>query len=413
MDERTTESIIPEILVSDTRTRTGSTERIVQDALRAIRVHLDMDVAFVSEFTKGRRVFRYVDAGGDDSPIAVGGSDPLDESYCQRVVDGRLPELIRDATQLPAALEIAATLAVPIGAHVSVPLRLSNGQVFGTFCCFSSDPDPSLDERDLSLLRMFSDFTSRQIEEKLVAERLQEETAERVRAVLLDEAYRIVYQPIFDLAQNRIVGFEALTRFTAEPVRTPDVWFQEAADVALGEQLEMAVIKKALAEFVQFPDDCYLSLNASPANVINGALARALHGARLDRVVLEITEHAEIADYSLFAPALAELRDRGLRLAVDDVGAGYASLHHVLQLYPDLIKLDVTLTRNIDKDSRKHALASAFVAFAKDIGGTIIAEGVETDSELKTLRNLNVTRAQGYLLGRPMPAADALKLFET
>jgi EAL domain-containing protein (putative c-di-GMP-specific phosphodiesterase class I) len=105
------------------------------------------------------------------------------------------------------------------------------------------------------------------------------------------------------------------------------------------------------------------------------------------------------------------LRERGVRLAIDDAGAGYSSLRHILQLRPDLIKLDMSLTRNICIDPARKALAAAMVNFARDTGSQIIAEGVETASEFATLRALGAEKAQGYFLGRPLPLEDAAALF--
>lgn len=401
---------IPHVLLSRPQRAGAAVDELVQDALRVVREHLGMDVAFVSEFENGRRTFRFVDAT-DESPIAVGGSDPLDESYCQRVVDGRLPELIHDARAIPEALKIPATTQLPVGAHLSVPLRLSDGDIYGTFCCFSRRADTSLDERDLGLLRLFADFTARLIEGQLVEAREREAKCERITDMLSSRAWFMAYQPIFRAADTALTGFEALTRFTADPKRTPDVWFGEAAAVGLGEQLEMAVIETALAELPQLPADSYLALNVAPENVINGALAYTLRDAPLERIVMEVTEHAAIPDYATFQQEVDKLRARGMRLAADDVGSGYASLNHVLQLNPDIIKLDVTLTRGIHTDRKRHALAAALVAFARETGGTIVAEGVETAAELAALRELGVERAQGYLLGKPMPLHEAVKLF--
>ena len=101
-----------------------------------------------------------------------------------------------------------------------------------------------------------------------------------------------------------------------------------------------------------------------------------------------------------------------MQIAVDDAGVGYSSLQRILQLQPDLIKLDITLTRNISLDPARRALASALVAFARETGSGIIAEGVETQSELNTLRSIGIQKAQGYFLGRPMPIAEAVQLLD-
>jgi EAL domain-containing protein (putative c-di-GMP-specific phosphodiesterase class I) len=149
----------------------------------------------------------------------------------------------------------------------------------------------------------------------------------------------------------------------------------------------------------------YLAINVSPETVLAGQLDDVLDDVAVERIVLEITEHAAIASYEQLAAALDPLRARGLRVAVDDAGAGYASFRHILRVRPDLIKLDMALTREIDRDHARRALASALITFARETGTSIVAEGVETFEELRTLRQLGVRVAQGYHLGRPGPLA--------
>ncbi len=389
-----------------------SIETILPDILRAVRLHLGMDVAFVSEFTQEQRIFRYVDCASDAPLIQAGDCGLLKDSYCQRVVDGRLPELIQDASLIPAALELPVTLAIPVGAHISVPIRLTDGRLYGTFCCFSTQPDPSLAERELAIMRVFAEFAGKQIERQIDSTDLYNTVKTRVERVLASENFTIVYQPIYHIDRERIVGFEALTRFADLPVRSPDVWFSEAAQVGLSEQLEMAAIQKALKSLDVLPDDVYLSLNVAPANILNGAIARTLEGIPLERIVIEVTEHVFIKDYSQFGAALDPLRQRGLRIAIDDAGAGYASFRHILKLNPDLIKLDMSLTRDVDSDRSRRALAAALIRFAEETDCSIIAEGVETDLELQTLRQLKVNKAQGFLIGRPLPLTASVALFQ-
>ncbi len=166
----------------------------VSRILSAIRKHLDMDVAFVSRFNNGERVFRNVDAKSEP-PIRVGDSDPLEKSYCQRVVDGRLPELIHDATQLPAARALPVTTALPVGAHMSVPIKLKDGSVYGTFCCFSYTPDATLTERDLGIMRVFAEFTAEQIETELQEERATTAIRTRIESVLSDSSLKPSHLP--------------------------------------------------------------------------------------------------------------------------------------------------------------------------------------------------------------------------
>src|SRR6185369_110641 len=386
-----------------------SSHEIVMETLHSVRTLLGMEVAFISEFRDGRRVFRYVDSHGGAAPVCGGASDPLEESYCQRVIDGRLPELIWDATQIPEALTLPATTALPVGAHLSVPIRFSDGQVYGTFCCFSTYPESTLNDRDIRAMRLFAEVTGKLLEQQVAEEAVRNELVTRLRAVLDGERFSMVYQPIIHVAQHKIVGYEALTRFSAEPVRTPDQWFNEAAAVGLQEELELAVIKKALQGLSRLPEDAYLSLNVSPETLLKGSVASILEGYPFERLMLEVTEHASVSDYSPIATILEPMRQRGLRLAVDDAGAGFASFRHILKLQPDVITLDVSLIRTIDTDTGCRALAAALIRFAEETGSKIVAEGVETDAELQVLRELKVNKAQGYLLGRPAPI-DALPL---
>jgi EAL domain-containing protein (putative c-di-GMP-specific phosphodiesterase class I) len=369
-----------------------------------------MDVAFVSEFRGGRRHFRHVDAAGQ-SPIKAGDSSPLEEGYCQRVIDGRLPELIPDTAAVPEAMALPATTGVPVGAHLSVPIRLSDGRVYGTFCCFSFEPDPSLNDRDLQMMRVFADLTAFHIDRDLKSNGERDELRSRIASVIEQEQFSIVYQPIYDLASNEVAGLECLTRFTIKPPRSPDVWFAEADAAEMGIQLQLATMGMALTAISSIPKAAYLAVNLSPPTILNGEIGPLLMDLPLDRIVLEVTEHESIPTYSELSQALEPLRRAGLRVAVDDAGAGYASMRHILNLRPDFIKLDMSLTRDIDSDAARRALASALLGFARDTGCEIIAEGVETASELATLRLLGVTKAQGYLLGRPMPLQDAANLF--
>jgi EAL domain-containing protein (putative c-di-GMP-specific phosphodiesterase class I) len=379
----------------------------VDKVVHAIRDHLDMDVAFVSEFRQTDRVFRHVDAR-DRTPIRPGDAAPLDQGYCQRVVDGRLPQLMPDTARVAAAMSLPETAAIPIGSHLSVPIRLSDGRVFGTLCCFSFTADPSLGERDLKVIRVFAELLADQLNRDVDGQRTRNEKTGHVMTAIAAGQPSMVYQPIFDLDSQRLAGLESLSRFDVEPRRPPDQWFAEAAQVGMGVRLELAAIHSALPALPSMPPGAYLSVNCSPATIFSGDLASVLEPADLRRVVLEITEHDTVEDYAMLLAVLEPLRAAGLRVAIDDAGAGYASLRHVLNIQPELIKLDVSLTRNIDTDSRRRALASALIAFARESGARIVAEGVETEAELRILKELGASCAQGYYLARPMPLIEAL-----
>jgi EAL domain-containing protein (putative c-di-GMP-specific phosphodiesterase class I)/CheY-like chemotaxis protein len=230
---------------------------------------------------------------------------------------------------------------------------------------------------------------------------------ERIRAILEGgDGLSVVFQPIVSLRSGNVDGLEALTRFASQPVHGPDVWFAQATTLGIGVDLELLAIAKAVAYLPQIPTDLSLAVNLSPETVLSFRLEPMLDRLPADRLVLEITEHAHIADYGKLREALANLRRAGLRLAIDDAGAGYASLRHILQLAPDCIKLDISLTRDINIERSQRAMAAALVAFAGETGATIVAEGIETAEELATLRDLGVEFGQGYYLGRPGPLPE-------
>lgn len=376
--------------------------------LKAIREHLGMDVAFISQIVEGRRWFREVDIGDSPMQLSVGDSAPAEESYCQRVIDGRLPELIPDACVNAEALTLAATRALPVGAHLSVPIRLADGRTYGTFCCFSHAPDTTLTPRDLAMMRVFADMVAVQIQEALDEREARRAVEQRIGEVMGADGLRIVYQPIVELETNRLVAFECLSRFATEPYRSPDIWFTEAASVGRGVELEALAIRLALAGLAQLPSSVYLSVNASPETLVHGHLDEAFADLPLGRIVVELTEHQAIERYEDVAAVVVPLQQRGLRLAIDDAGAGYASFRHVVNLHPHIVKLDISITRAIDQDASRRALAAALCGFAGETGCKIVAEGVETAAELAAIRKLRIGKAQGHYLGRPMPLDDAV-----
>jgi PAS domain S-box-containing protein len=225
----------------------------------------------------------------------------------------------------------------------------------------------------------------------------------RIDRVLSGHGLAIVYQPIIDLESGRTIGVEALSRFAAAPDRAPNLWFAEAWSVGLGLELELKAIECALEGARRLPKDWWIALNVSPETVRSAELLPRL-GTEASRVIIEVTEHAEIADPIRFERAADFLREHGVRLAIDDAGSGFSGLRRLLDLNPDMLKLDLSLTRGIDQDPRRRALASALIAFGESANVDVVAEGIETEDELRTLRDLGVGFGQGYHLGRPAPA---------
>jgi len=227
------------------------------------------------------------------------------------------------------------------------------------------------------------------------------EKRSRIDRVLKGRGLSHVFQPLFDITSGECFAVEALARFSGRPKRPPDVWFAEARAMGIGVELEVVSAKGALGSLAHLPGEIALCVNASPAAMISDELGQLLAGSEPGRVVMELTEEAEVDDYPRLSSAISQLRLRGARLAIDDTGAGFASLAHILKLVPDFIKLDRELTSGIDRDPVRIALASALVGFAAGLGAEIVAEGIETASELAVLRGLGIRYGQGYFLWRP------------
>ena len=218
------------------------------------------------------------------------------------------------------------------------------------------------------------------------------------------EGLSMVFQPIMELTTMRTMGVEALARFHSLPLRPPNEWFAEAVAHALGVQLEIATVTQALESLERIPDNAYLAVNCSHRAAISPPFIRILE-PHAERLVLEITEHEAVEDYEGLVQSLAPLRAMGARIAIDDAGAGFASLRHTLRITPDIVKMDLSLTRGIDHDRAKRALASALVSFAGEMDMCMVAEGIETAAELATLRELGVPHGQGFYLAEPGPLA--------
>ena len=227
-----------------------------------------------------------------------------------------------------------------------------------------------------------------------------------IREVLGGKGMTVQFQPIFDLGAwlvgtKRAVGYEALARFQL-PV-APDIWFREAARMGLGAELELAAIRTAVSYLPQIPPGAFLTVNISPETARSLTNLDWFHRLPLRRMVIEISEEATIDDYETFRNALDGLRAKGLKVAVDDVGAGLVSLKHLVMLPHDIIKLDLDVVRGVDTNHNCQAMVAALLALARASDTQVIAEGIETSDELVSLVDLGVAYGQGYYLAHPGP----------
>jgi EAL domain-containing protein (putative c-di-GMP-specific phosphodiesterase class I) len=222
---------------------------------------------------------------------------------------------------------------------------------------------------------------------------------ERIRRACAASELETVFQPMIELESNDCIAYEALTRFPDDRWEPRD-WFAAASELGIGAKLELSAVAAALAHLDDIPASAAIAINVSPAVALTVEFFE-LVAPVASRVIIELTEHEPVDDYAELAAGLQKLRDLGARIAIDDVGAGFASLRHILRLAPDIVKLDLSLTHGIATDADTRALTSALVGFAETTGALIAAEGIETAAELAVLRELGVGHGQGYLLGRP------------
>ena len=233
------------------------------------------------------------------------------------------------------------------------------------------------------------------------------EADRRIRTMMDTEDYSPLFQPVVLLESGELAGVEALTRFHAVPYRSPDLWFAEAHRVGLGVELELAAARRALASLPRLPATARLALNFGPDAIDDPRLPELIASSDPNRLVIELTEHDAIESYPRLRASIMDLRQTGVKFALDDVGTGFSNLAHIINFAPDIIKLDIELVRGIDIDPVRRSLSRAMVSLAQETGAEVVAEGVEREEEREALISVGVRMGQGFLFGR-RSSADAL-----
>jgi EAL domain-containing protein (putative c-di-GMP-specific phosphodiesterase class I) len=376
--------------------------------MAAARRALELDICVIGQFTGEREVIRAVE-GTEWLGLEPGANWMAADTLGRRILDGRIETLVPNVAAHPELSELEFVGAWEIGAYAAVPLSLSDGRTYGVLECMSHRPAPWLAKRDAGFLHVLGRLAADEVERRQLVTDKQRLEIDRIRSVLADGSISMVFQPIIDLNEGTIVGVEALARFGTEPERTPDSWFAEAAVAGLRTDLELLAVAAALAQVEAIPSRAYLSVNVSPETVMSPRFLSMLEGPLGGRLVVEITEHATVSDYGALKRALDELRLRGARVAVDDTGAGFTTLAHIHRLLPDIIKLDISLTHDIDRDPVRRSLVASLMDFAEECGATVSAEGIETRAQGDTLRALGVPFGQGWFLAEPGPLVDVTR----
>jgi EAL domain-containing protein (putative c-di-GMP-specific phosphodiesterase class I) len=288
------------------------------------------------------------------------------------------------------------------GTVIGVPVTLSDGRVYGTFHCASHEARGELKHEDLKALQVLAHMTARQIERsRLESVELTRRCATIHRVLEAVRSMRIVFQPIVDLSNGAVVGAEALARFSARPLRRPDVWIAEARAVDLATTVEIAALRMALGQLDELPDSTFLSVNVSCETMMSPELLPILKGIRSSRVVLEVVEAPFPDDTECLHEAIEIFQADGFRVAIDDAGSGLSDLRRIKEIEPDVIKLDMSLTHHVDRDPVRYAWLGAMASFVSRTPAMLVAEGIESPGELKRVRDLGVPFGQGNLLAAP------------
>jgi len=229
-----------------------------------------------------------------------------------------------------------------------------------------------------------------------------------LRDVLTAGLVRSVYQPIVNLERPDVLGWEALSRPTGGTFENIEQLFKAAYEDQSIWTLERLCREKAMEGLGSLGPGELLFLNVEPDSIDDPQfrspqMLRMLEQAQLspDRVVLEMTEHASVRDFTAFRQTLTYFRSLGFRLAIDDMGSGYSALASVAEIQPEFIKIDMSLIREVDVRPLKRELVDTIARFARRTGIQVIAEGIETARELEVLVELDVPLGQGYLFARP------------
>ena len=384
------------------RLQPGETPEVTGQAIADALLALDgMDSPSVFIFDEAGRAVVLARGGDRMGPVEVGGTVPEGRSahllerarkgpWTERWVPG--PEDGEYGVRFAATGLLAAAYA---------PIPGENGPI-GILAVGTADPAHADDlSEQLSALSEVAP-SARLLLEKPLRERLDRARSRtRIESIVADGAFHPVYQPIVELRSRQAIGYEALTRF--DDGTPPDQVFAEARRCGLEWELESATLRAAIAGSTALPADRFVSLNVSPGLITAGDDLREILAARTRAVVLEVTEHDHVEDYGALRSAFVALGS-GLRLAVDDAGAGVANFSHLVELRPQIVKVDIGLVRGVNADLTRQALIVALLHFASATDCQVVAEGIETEAEREILERLEIPYGQGYLFGKPSVA---------
>ena len=375
-------------------------EEKVGELLRTARGALNLSMAFLTRMDGTQQHLEVIESS---MPLIFkdGNTQNQETSFCQAIWDGKLPAVMPDVRKYPLAMSLPSARMPRLRSFISVPVILSDGTRYGTFCGAGFTSDNQLNKRDKALMEVLAQAAAVLIEPEVREKARRDVILDRLGPVMDAGGPIVVVQPIVDLGTGRRIGAEALSRFPAEWKMPPDICFGEAHSIGVGPELELMALRTAGQLVPEL--DGYVSMNASPAVLLLPECIELLSEMALDRVILELSEHDQVEDYETLAAAVAPLRAAGMRLAIDDVGAGFSSLRHIIVTSPDMIKLDRSIVAGVHTDPVLRTLVHSLAEFGHACKATVVAEGVETAEDAEALQALGVDAGQGWFFGRPGP----------
>lgn len=335
--------------------------------------------------------------GGDEFVAIAENLTDSDDAY-------RIAKRIADTIGQPFSIESdLAYVEASIGIAMTDGHGVEPGQLLG-------DADIALYEakgHNGSSVVLYTEAMIRRMQHGVDMER-------RLRHAMYTDQLWVAYQPIFSLSDGRIVGFEALARWNTDngPV-APEEFIAVAEGAGLLEELGKRLIPEALAFQKQLPTGVDLFINMSPGQIAADGIVEWFDEALLEagadprQVFIEVTETDAISDHAITG-RMQQLRERGMRIALDDFGVGHSSLSALRALPLDLMKVDRSFLVSSRDDTRAEAIARMVIDLGRLLNVGVIAEGIETEEQLQLLREIGCPMGQGFLLAAPEPAAEAL-----
>lgn len=402
--------------LQETVQRDQSDRDNILDVMREVRAGESLEVTAGTLCAAVQR-FEHVDGcmvvligAGGAVPIAIAGASVPDLQSVGRPLENEKLDLMVELSRSGSwwmdlrpedGLAAAAPsfrdsmLAAGFTATAYAPIRWEGESIGAVSIVTSAEDAEQWMPMRLGMLSEIGSFAGMVLGPQAAQHTHRESVRAEIEDIIEHQRFHIVFEPVVHLPSGSVIGYEALTRFTDGT--PPDRRFDAAQNVGLGSRLEAVCARQAILDAARLPSHAWVSVNFSPASVVDGAAAEVVRDATR-QVIIEITEHNEIENYAAVRHAIGECGN--VLVAVDDAGSGFASLRHILELEPDIIKLDLALVRDIDTDPARQALAAGMRHFAALTGTTLIAEGVETEAEARAIRQLGVELAQGYLFGR-------------